>query len=153
MLMQVTGAIMAASFWAREDATATELGLVVDMSTAFTFFSFSKITASLRRVLAVGGGLEKLGLVAGSPTAIRKHNRRILNRWKAALLAPAVLFLLIGVLSVFTAVLLVGTRSRLTGRIITPGYALTLLMISPCFGGWIPLVSKPRTIVASCSKK
>ena len=78
---------------------------------------------SLRRVTAEGGELEKLG--AGT-TMISEAALRGLKRAHATLWVPVTIILLLALLC-FVSATRIGTRSKLTGNLITEDYAIVMV--------------------------
>ena len=90
------------------------------------FLNVGSIIA-VRRVTATGGQLASLG---SGETKISERSYRALRRGHARLLVPAVFVFLVGLLT-FVSMTRVGTRSKMTGRLITPSYVVVLF-----FAGW-----------------
>ena len=81
----------------------------------------------LRRVTGTGAG--QLAALGAGEARISKRARRDLGRAHAWMSALAVIFVMLGLLTLVTATR-VGTRSKLTGRLITESYAIAVF-----FGG------------------
>ena len=86
----------------------------------------------LRRVLGSGNGRGQLAALGAGEARISQQARRGLGRAHVWLCALAVLFVMIGLLSLVTATR-VGTRSKLTGRLITEGYAIAVFVVGLVF--------------------
>ena len=86
---------------------------------------------ALGRVTAAGG---QLALLGAGDTKISARSRRALWRKHAFLVVPFAIYMTLAAVCLFTASR-VGTRSTLTGRVITEKYAVAVF-----FGGWASLV-------------
>ena len=81
----------------------------------------------LRRVVGSGDGRGQLAALGAGEARISLQARRGLGRAHAWLSALAVLFVMVGLLCLVSATR-VGTRSKLTGRLITEGYAIAVFL-------------------------
>ena len=88
-------------------------------------------TVGLRRVTGTGAG--QLAALGAGEARISERARRDLGRAHAWMSALAVFFVMIGLLS-FVSATRVGTRSKLTGRLITESYAIAVVFVGlACF--------------------
>ena len=81
----------------------------------------------LRRVAGSGDGRGQLAALGAGEARISQRARRGLGRAHAWLSALSVIWVLCGLLCLVTATR-VGTRSKLTGRLITAGYAIAVFL-------------------------
>ena len=86
----------------------------------------------LRRVLGSGDGQGQLAALGAGEVRISLRARRSVGRARAWLSALAVLWVMLGLLNLVTATR-VGTRSKLTGRLITEGYATVVFLFGIVF--------------------
>eukprot|EP01050_Picozoa_sp_SAG11_P000978 SAG11_NODE_38_length_21705_cov_24.667453_16_plen_358_part_00 len=100
--------------------TSSELGKIYDAFGVICVLLLFTFAQALLRAVCVGGGLEKLGL--DGLTQINTASRNTLARWKLALTVIGAFFMLMGLVS-FKSVTMVGHRSKISGRVITPEYA------------------------------
>ena len=87
---------------------------------------------SLRRVTGTGAGRGQLAALGAGEARISERARRSLGRAHVLLCAVGVPFIMAGLLCLVTATR-VGTRSKLTGRVITAAYAQAVFLAGLMF--------------------
>jgi hypothetical protein len=103
----------------------TKLAWVHDLCTCVGCCLLSQLAPGLHDAVLEGGGLDKLGLTTDR-TTIGARGRSTLARWKVIFVVLAAVFGLMSLLMFTMAVTMVGKRSKLTGRLITPTYSLVI---------------------------
>ena len=108
----------------------------------------------LRRVLGSGDDRGQLAALGAGEARISQRARRGLGRAHAWLCALSVLFVMVGLLSFVTATR-VGTRSKLTGRLITESYAIAVFVgglvcfnVALAFFPWYHTLKSASALVA-----
>ena len=110
------------------DGEISALTRVVDIcSPCGLVITNTAAVVGLRRVAGSGDGRGQLAALGAGEARISQRARRGLGRAHAWLSALAVLFVLVGLVSLVSATK-VGTRSKLTGRLITADYAIAVFL-------------------------
>eukprot|EP01048_Picozoa_sp_COSAG05_P020282 COSAG05_NODE_3406_length_2084_cov_1.447859_1_plen_442_part_00 len=132
-LLQATGLAFAFGWpvsrhlGAHAEDSNTELAWTTDFCYCVGVSLWVLATAGpLRRAVASGGGLEKLGMPPDASVSVDEVGRRTLQRWKYVLAGLSGLFTLVGLIMVQIILFKVGTVSTITGRVLTPLYVATV---------------------------
>ena len=131
--------LVARSLGAHAEKDNSQLAWVADLLICVEFCLWATVADGQRVAVAAGGGLEKLGL--GETAQIRTSSRATLKRWRLLLIPLASFLILVGVVTLGSILFKIGSRSKLTGRVITPLYAYTVMVaLVPCWVLWFPLI-------------
>ena len=122
-----------------DGGSATELQWAGQIGTGLCIVLMSAATLGLWRAVTAGG-LEKLGLDSAAGVQMGMAGRKTLSRWKVGLSFVVFLYCLFG-LGCLTSFFMVGKKSKLTGRTLTPAYVYTVGGSSAAsFLLWWPLI-------------
>ena len=122
------GAVLVVAFNTYQEAEVSALTRVFDIGLPVgAAVVVGGSTISLRRVLGSGDGQGQLAALGAGEVRISLRARRSVGRVRAWLSAVAVLIVMLGLLCLVTATR-VGTRSKITGRLITEGYAIAVFL-------------------------
>ena len=131
--------LVARSLGAHAEKDNTQLAWVADLCVCAAVCLFSTTAGGQRVAVAANSGLENLGL--GETAQIRTSSRATLKRWRLLLIPLASFFILLGVVTLGSILFKIGSRSKLTGRVITPLYAYTVMAaLVVCGILWFPLI-------------
>eukprot|EP01052_Picozoa_sp_SAG31_P020158 SAG31_NODE_1503_length_8079_cov_5.930827_7_plen_430_part_00 len=125
----LSGAAVVVAFNTYQEGEVSALTRTVDICWPVAAFAITIGAAiGLRRVVGSGDGRGQLAALGAGEARISQRAHRSLGRAHVWLSALTVLWVLMGLLSLVTATR-VGTRSKLSGRLITEGYAIAVFLI------------------------
>eukprot|EP01045_Picozoa_sp_COSAG04_P031612 COSAG04_NODE_5913_length_1457_cov_1.967599_1_plen_315_part_01 len=124
----LSGAAIIVTFNAYQEGEVSALTRTLDICVPLAGCSLTIGPAiGLRRVVGSGDGRGQLAALGAGEARISQRARHSLRRAHVWLSSLAVLFVMIGLLCFVTATK-VGTRSKLSGRLITQGYAIAVFV-------------------------
>lgn len=117
---------------------STELAWVFDVLMCMAGCSFSMLPSKL------AGGVDAVEKLGRTGIRMNGSRRTTLKRWRIGLAVDAVFIILVGLLTLYSAIFKVGERSKISGRIITPVYAYTVMVaFFYVLTLFCPLISNP----------